>query len=200
MVCSKTKYFYTFCTCNYCLFIVLLGQLNNNKYYQGSFMNHLNPRAVKDHARYNAVLKTEFAKQNFWRLRDSLGHKFWSKVQGAIEDNLSCEGYHKSIIATVSRVRRLKLENEWRNREERLRGLGNDARADLLVCQAQKIQADNNTDNNTENPTFAFEEQRVIYDYANKFKCNNLKRPAQRTSKRTSISQVIKVSFKNRTL
>ena len=119
-------------------------------------MNPLNPRSVKDHARFEESLRTEFARQKFWKLRDSLGHTFWSEVQEAIEKNLKEGGNKRSVIATISRIRRKKLQNEWKNTLKRQRELKQYGR--IMGAGQNKKQKPK-----SDKPEILLDEKRVIH-------------------------------------
>ena len=97
-------------------------------------MNPLNPRNVKDYQRYEEGLRTEFAKQNFWRLQNAIGHKFWSIIQDALETNSEKKNKPvRSLFSTIARVRKLKAQNEWKTQLERKASLKSAALADLAI-------------------------------------------------------------------
>lgn len=92
-------------------------------------MNRANPRSVADHERYEQAISTEFARDKFWKLRDSLGHEFWSRAQGAIEDNLKNNSNKTGHIAAIAAARKAWRQKHWRDTLKRRRELENLGRA-----------------------------------------------------------------------
>lgn len=88
-------------------------------------MNPTNPRSVADHNRYEAEITTRFAQNNFWKLRDSLGHYFWSMAQEAIETNLNEGGNKKGRFSAIAAARKAEMQKAWKTQLERKRELKN---------------------------------------------------------------------------
>ena len=101
-------------------------------------MNPLNPRSVADHKRYDELISTEFAKQKFWKIQNSLGHYFWSMAQQALEENLKNGGNKCGRFAAIAAARKAKMQHEWRTQLERRREIQNYARSLVRNVEAYK--------------------------------------------------------------
>lgn len=107
-------------------------------------MNRLNPRSVKDHERYASGLNTKSARDAFWRLRDSLGHDFWSRAQDVLEQNLRRSANKQGMIAAIARARKAKKQREWRETKERRQSLQNFARASAVYKPEEEKTSNQN--------------------------------------------------------
>ena len=86
--------------------------------------NLLNPQTVRDIER-EQKLSTEFAKANFWELRDKIGHKHWVVLRRHLDRNVNVGKSSGGVIRLIAQIRKNERQREWSTRDKRLRELKN---------------------------------------------------------------------------
>ena len=105
-------------------------------------------------------------------MRESLGLKLWSEAQDAIEDNLQRGEDRKNRILMVARVRKARLQRQWKDTGKRRRALEDFARS------LTEERNDNTPERSAAESALVFLEQSVeVVDFKGAANCRDGHRP-----------------------